>query len=362
MDYIFSHKGRITGKFGSEAGGRILGLIEQLRKIKNGTTFFLDELEGGLAEFKSNEEVDPGLFKALLNAIDADTTKANTFLLIGGDDLLPFNQVANPTQDDDAVVLSDAPYASRGDEILVPQRSIGRIPDGAGDHGSFLMGALERAVRYHEDKAGFDRSFGYSASVWEKASRAVFRIIGDPEEMLLSPPLSSEGLEEAWLKKHLLYFNLHGSSETANWYGQRAPGDPPEFSAFPVAIKPENVPPLQRSCIYSEACYGAWIKEKAAHESLALRFMAQGAIAFVGSTAIAYGPVEPPSGEADLLGSYFFGYVLQGIPFGESLRQAKIDFARTMIRRQGFLDNDDRKTLLEFHLYGDPSLSTVVPD
>jgi hypothetical protein len=31
-----------------------------------------------------------------------------------------------------------------------------------------------------------------------------------------------------------------------------------------------------------------------------------------------------------------------------------------MIRRQGFLDSDDKKTLIEFHLYGDPSLSLPV--
>lgn len=357
MDYIFSHKGHILNKYNTAAGNRILALIEELRKAKGARTYFIDELDEELKQFQCKEAVDPETFTSLLNSIDLDTTKLNTFLFIGGHDLIPFHEVPNPTHDEDNAILSDLPYASRGDDFLVPQRSIGRIPDANGDHGDFLAGILERMVRYHEAQNGFEGSFGYSASIWRRASREVFRIIGDPDRMRVSPPITSDGLEQTWMKKHILYFNLHGSRETPNWYGQRAPTDPPEFSEFPVAIRPGNVPPLQRSCVYSEACYGAWIKEKAPHESLALTFMAEGSIAFVGSTAIAYGPVEPPLGEADLLGKYFFEYVLRGIPFGESLRHAKIDFARTMIRRQGFLDSDDKKTLLEFHLYGDPSLS-----
>jgi len=82
-------------------------------------------------------------------------------------------------------------------------------------------------------------------------------------------------------------------------------------------------------------------------------------MAFVGSTAIAYGPPHPPSREADLLGKYFFQYVEKCIPFGDALKNAKIDFAKKMVRTQGFLDDDDKKTLLEFQLYGDPSLTLL---
>jgi hypothetical protein len=357
MDYIFSHKSRILNKYGGAEGSKILALIERLRKVKKGQTYFFDELEDEPKGCKSKDVVEPARIRELLNAIDLDSTKVHTFLFIGGNDLIPFDEVPNPAHDDDAVILSDLPYASRGEDILIPQRSIGRIPDAQEDQGDFLIDILERVVRYHEGWEGFEQSFGYSASIWKHASREVFRIIGDPDTVRLSPPLSSDGLKKPWMKKQLLYFNLHGSRETPHWYGQRAPGDPPEFDGFPVAISPKNVPGLKGSCVYSEACYGAWVKQKGVHESMALTLMVQGAVAFVGSTAIAYGPIEPPSGEADLLGKYFFEYVLRGIPFGEALRHAKIDFARTMIREQGFLDSDDKKTLIEFHLYGDPSLN-----
>jgi hypothetical protein len=357
MDYILTHKGRIFEKYGAKPGKKILALIERLEKVKGGCTCFIDEHEGIFKEAQGKEAGEALAFRALLDSLSQDTTRVHTFLFIGGHDLVPFHEIPNPTHDEDGTIMSDAPSASREGDFLIPQRSVGRIPDTEDGNEDLLGTVLEGTIRYHEGEKGFQESFGYSASIWAKASRAVFQVIGDPDAVRFSPPLTSEELQQEWLRRQVLYFNLHGSKETPNWYGQRSPDDPPAFSEFPVAISPENVPLLERSCVYSEACYGAWVTGKEQDESLALTFMARGSVAFVGSTAIAYGPIEPPSGEADLLGTYFFNYVLRGIPFGECLRQAKIDFARTMIRRQGFLDSDDKKTLIEFHLYGDPSLA-----
>lgn len=359
MDYLLSHKGLILEKYGSKAGKVVLKMIERLGKKRGGPICYLDEMACGPGNAKEKGSVDAETFTAWVNSLSMDTTRSHTFLIVGGHGVVPFHEVPNPTHDQDGAILSDAPYASRNGEFLIPQRSIGRIPDSDGDNGDMLMTVLESMLRYHDAKSGFEESFGYSASIWRSASKEVYRIIGEGDEVRLSPPLSADKLEQEWLKKQLLYFNLHGSRETANWYGQRSPTDPPEFDQFPVAITPENIPSLDGSCVFSEACYGAWIKEKAVDESLALTFLAKGALAFIGSTAIAYGPVEPPSGEADLLGKYFYGYALRNMPFGDALRHAKIDFARTMIRKQGFLDSDDRKTLIEFHLYGDPALSLI---
>jgi hypothetical protein len=47
--------------------------------------------------------------------------------------------------------------------------------------------------------------------------------------------------------------------------------------------------------------------------------------------------------------------VNQDLTLGESFKNAKLDFARKVLRRQGFLDDDDQKTLLQFVLYGDPT-------
>ena len=77
-------------------------------------------------------------------------------------------------------------------------------------------------------------------------------------------------------------------------------------------------------------------------------------MAVVSSTCIAYGAVATPLVAADLLGNYFWQQMKSGRTAGEALMIAKIDMAREMIKRQGYLDAEDQKTLLSFVLYGDP--------
>ncbi len=359
MDFIISHKKNILDRYGKEKGSRIISLIQELAERKDGTALFLDALPEEFNTFSFLKNVEPHLFKEFVDTVDSDSTEEGSILIMGGHTIIPFYNIANPTFDEDDEILTDAPYASRDEHFLIPQRIVGRIPDADGEQDDFFIDIIKRTIRYYEFADGYQKSFGYSASIWKEASRAVFDTIGDGKQILCCPPLSSNELKKKWLEKKYLYFNLHGVKETAHWYGQRGPGDPPEFTAFPIAITPDEVPELKRSCVCTEACYGAWIFGKSVEESLALKFLSRGAIAFLGSTAIAYGPPSPPSREADLISKYFLAYVENNMPFGDALRNAKVDFARTMIREQGFLDDDDKKTLLEFQLYGDPSLTLI---
>ena len=106
--------------------------------------------------------------------------------------------------------------------------------------------------------------------------------------------------------------------------------------------------------IFSEACYGAHILKKSVDEALALKFLASGSQAVIGSTVISYGSVKAPLNAADLLGEAFWKYFKDGFPTGEALRRAKINLASEMHERQGYLDGEDQKTLISFVLYGDP--------
>jgi hypothetical protein len=194
------------------------------------------------------------------------------------------------------------------------------------------------------------KAFGLSAKIWKRASENVFRPIGDPKKLKTSPPVTSEKFKKAWLqKKDFLYFNVHGSEISANWYGQQG-------SEYPVAMHPSNIEDAS-GVVASEACYGAYIIGKSQDDAMSLRFLDQKKVlGFCGSTTIAYGSSTPPSSEADLLVKYFFEYLQQGMTSGESLKNAKLDFARKALRRHGFLDDDDKKTLLQFVLYGDPTI------
>ena len=267
--------------------------------------------------------------------------RIDCLLLLGGDRVIPFFRLKNPCDDSDKVVLSDSPYASRDDDFLIPERVCARIPD---NHSSdFIIQQLEKSNIFKD-------AFGLSARVWKRASENVYQRIGKKQDLLLSPPITSDRFKSRWLKKkYALYFNLHGSKVSPNWYGQ-------DGNHYPIALSPANIKDAA-GVVASEACYGAYIVNKDESNSICLKFLTQQkVVGFCGSTTIAYGPVAPPSGEADLMVKYFFEYLNQGLSLGESFKNAKLDFARKALRRRGFLDDDDQKTLLQFVLYGNPTL------
>jgi len=281
------------------------------------------------------------LIRNFILKIEKKWGRTDFLLLVGGDKIIPFFRLKNPCDDSDKRVLSDNPYASRDSDFLIPDRICARIPDNK--DANFIINQLKKLGKTSK------KSFGISARVWKKASENVYRQIGKPKDLKISPPVNSNTFKSQWLQnKNFLYFNLHGTKVSANWYGQ-------DKGKYPVALGPENICNAT-GIVASEACYGAYILNKSHKNALALKFLSEKEIyGFCGSTTIAYGPVAPPSSEADLLIKYFFEYMKQGLTLGESFKNAKLDFARKALRRQGFLDDDDKKTLLQFVLYGDPT-------
>ncbi len=282
----------------------------------------------------------PKSIREFINRLEERWGKIGIVLIIGGDNVVPFYRLPNPCEDDDRKVLSDNPYASRDDDYLIPERVCARIPDNRS--ASFIIKQLNKSPRR------YNRAFGMSARVWKEASKSVYERIGNPRELKISPPTNSGNFVSEWLEeKDYLYFNLHGSAVSENWYGQEA-------NDYPIALRPSNI--IQASgFVASEACYGAYIINKTDKTAISLKFLDQdNIIGFCGSTTIAYGPPTPPASEADLMVRYFFEYLKQGLSMGEAFKNAKVDFARKKIRMHGFLDDDDQKTLLQFVLYGNP--------
>ncbi len=285
---------------------------------------------------------NPKAIREFINQLERKWGEIDTVLIIGGDKVVPFYRLPNPCDDDDNNVLSDSPYASSDDDFLIPERICARIPDNR--KIDFIIKQLTRSFKQ------YSKSFGMSAFVWKEASKNVYQQIGDVKNLKISPPTTSANFNSAWLKeKDYLYFNLHGSVVSENWYGQ-------EGGNYPIALTPGNI---IDACgfVASEACYGAYILNKSEKNAISLKFLDQdNNLGFCGSTTIAYGPPTPPSSEADLFVKYLFEYLKQGLTTGEAFKNAKLDFARKKIRRHGFLDDDDQKTLLQFVLYGDPLL------
>lgn len=379
-------------RYGAAEAARIEGLLQELAQAAErrgvvGRVVYLDRPP--YADLPAPDPRNPDQIKDFLDALDQRLGEEGLdfyyLSLIGGDDLLPLARLPNPSEDGDETVPSDNLYASRDPTYMIPERATGRLPDGGRSDAGFLVAQLERwlAGRRGEatppspaslgclgtllswfsglvtggQKAAAQQRFGLSAQVWEAASQEVYRLLPGTQPLRTCPPTGREDFSADWLAGvPLAYFNLHGAAESPNWYGQRDLALGGEGPLMPIAFTPELVPAgqVEGMVVYSEACYGANILGKDAATAISLRFLAEGALGFVGSTNISYGVSVPPLSDADLLGVLFWQHLLQGERLGDALLRAKVDFAREMYRRQGYLDGDDMKTLLQFVLYGDP--------
>jgi len=329
--------------------------------------------------------VDPGnAWQVKLRLTDLDRALGRrgemigAVLIVGGDRVIPFHKLPNPTDDDDEAVASDSPYGTADENYLAPEWPVGRLP--SEDDPDLMVKILREAAVSHtwaNRPAGpleqfrswlrrrFSRMFGtrprslgYSASIWRKASMAVFRAIGDPQSMVTSPPARVGALPAQAIRPTTLsYYNLHGVEDSPEWFGHRDPLRDAEAEVeFPIALRPQDIVNGGRApkVVFSEACYGAHVQNRTAENAIALKFLASGSHGVVGSTEISYGSITPPLIGADLLGRYFWDSLNQGLPIGEALRRAKLSLVAEMHRRQGFLDGEDQKTLISFVLYGDP--------
>ncbi len=391
MHYVFlSSRTRLTQVYGAAGFSRVdaalkraAGLLLKQTSMKTAVLYVDDPASlspFGLRPANPTNAWDIKVLAGkLAGRIKTGGGTLGALLIIGGPDIIPFHHLPNPTDDADADIPSDNPYATADDNYFVPEWPIGRLPTGAGTDPAPLLDQINRlgGSRPAANRSGYSdwlqrlqhwfqelylrrarrRSFGYSANVWRNASAAVFHQIGDPKELLTCPPLDANALPlEGLAPSRLSYFNLHGIEDGAEWYGQRSFDDPGTLPEYPIALRPADVSNHGRApvVVFSEACYGANVLGKQTEEALCLKFLASGSRVVVGSTKIAYGSVTTPLVGADLLGRCFWQNLTNGVPAGEALRRAKLQMAQEMHSRQGFLDGEDQKTLISFILYGDP--------
>jgi len=392
---VLSSRTRLMQTFGeddfNQIDGAIVTLIETIRRRPGWAAYhvYIDD-PSSFAHFKMRPADPANAWQIKLRLADLDQAlrqrgeMIGALLLVGGDRILPFHRLPNPVDDDDDYVFSDNPYATTDENYFAPQWAVGRLP--CGDSADLIMHQLKKMIDDHSiavQNVGIlmririwlylrlerflrrkPRSLGYTASIWRKASLAVYKAIGEPRSLLTSPPAQATQLAPIVTHPfHFSYFNLHGLEDAPEWFGQRDPlmdsGTGPDF---PVAFRPEDVVNSGRApkVIYSEACYGANIEGKSIESALCLKFLDAGSRAFVGSTKVSYGSVTTPLIAADLLGHLFWNQVNKNVPAGEALRRSKLLLAAEMHRRQGYLDGEDQKTLISFVLFGDPLYNPAV--
>lgn len=367
----------------------LVGLIQTLPDW-NATLFYPDDPQQ-MAQMGIKPVLgsDPWQIKLALADLDEALAKRGemigALLIVGGPEIVPFHHLPNPTYDNDLDVPSDNPYACIDENYFISQWPVGRLPGETGTDAGLLLQQIRGVIDQYEKRAKYSKSlvvnvaslindilhffttlgnrftnkknFGYSAEIWQRASAEVYKTVGNPKDLCLSPPIQANSLN--LYKDYGLqagYFNLHGVKDGPYWYGQKDFSNATNGPDYPIALSPSmfNEDHQSPKLILTEACYGANVHKKRYEEALSLKCLDSGTSSFIGSTCIAYGSITPPLIAADYLAEVFWQKVLEGMPVGYALMQAKLSLAEEMTKTQGFLDGEDQKTLLSFVLYGDP--------
>ena len=363
MNLIITSRRRLREVYGAGGARRVDTALRRLlaARVARGVPTQLMRIEEGLPDVGlAGAAAEPMAISqqlaALAAALRQGGTQLDSVLIVGGPDVVPFYEAPNPTPyDGDASVPTDSCYGASDPLELVSEWAIGRLPGATSGDPTLLLRLIEAATAHRPHTDRTQKPFGYTTEAWRRAAAEVYAEVPGAGGLLISPPLLATTLDRTLLDgARRIYCNLHGVRDGPLWYGQ-----PSDRRALVAALRPVDLVglDLQGAVVVSEACYGAAIAGRDEHTSLALAFLARGAVGFLGATAISYGPPSPPLGEADLVALHFLRALrTPGATLGSALLAARAGMLRDTLAQQATLDEDDQKTLLEFVLYGDPTL------
>jgi len=391
MYVVFSTRKGLEKKYGPETAAII---IEEMKKTTYavrlkpgwGALMLLADDPSSMANFglKPTLSDDPWALKlALVDLEEVINNKGlmiGAVLIVGGPDVVPYHKLPNPIADVDPEVPSDNPYGTLDENYFIPEWPVGRLPGGVGNDPGLLLDMLRHISEHHMGKnerrkslweiilewlsklfawkVTQNHSFGYVAEAWKSASEVVFKLIQERGDLVTSPPYGKDTEIPVPITRYG-YFNLHGVEDSPYWYGQKDLTKDRPGPDYPVALRPQDINAYDDAplFVFSEACYGLHLKGREIEDSIALKCLSRGSHAVVGSSVTAYGSVSAPLIAADLLAANFWKFISQGFTSGIALQKAKIQLAREMNARQGYLDGEDQKTLISFLHFGDPLAS-----
>ncbi len=396
MYVVFSTRKGLEKKYGPETSAII---IEEMRKTTYavrlkpgwGAIMLLADDPSSMANFglKPTLSDDPWALKLAL--VDTDRVlnekglMIGALLIVGGPDVVPYHKLPNPVADIDADVPSDNPYGTIDENYFIPEWPVGRLPGGADNDPGLLLDMLRHVSEHHmgtiqdmrsiwerflewlislfKGTAIHNQSFGYVAEAWKSASQDVFKTIKEHGDLVTSPPFGKDTEIPVPVTRYG-YFNLHGVEDSPDWYGQKDFTNGSLGPDYPIALRPQDINAFDDAplFVFSEACYGAHLKGREIEDSISLKYLSRGSHAVVGSSVTAYGSVSAPLIAADLLAENYWKFIDQGLSSGIALQKAKIELAREMNSRQGYLDGEDQKTLISFLHFGDPLASPATAE
>jgi len=327
------------------------GLVTQLVDISN---------RDQMRRLKCKAVTSPDNERQCKDAVDAIYTNLNPdyIVLLDGPDVVPHLTLKNPAQGDgDGNVPSDLPYASNAPytsrdptKYAAVTRVVGRVTGvkGAAKPNAIIKQLKAAAVYKGRKRADYMDHFTISARVWVNSTKLSDENIFGSAKVNTCPPTASPRVRRM-LAPLSHFINCHGAEVDPHFYGQRGKN-------YPVAVASADVSAgtKRNTIIAAECCYGAQLFDPQQADNIlpiCNSYLETGAIAFLGSTTIAYGDSDDNSA-ADLLTQYFIIDALSGASFGRAFLQARQKFVQT----QKMEDPVNVKTLAQFILLADPSL------
>lgn len=289
-------------------------------------------------------------------------------VIFGAQDVIPFQELKNPVpydpeEDNDKVVPSDLPYACEsgyGRDVsgfTGPSRVLGRIPDIPGKADlAYVKLLIQNIIQHKPLKANkYEDYFAVTAEEWTKSTQETLtNIFGNSTKLKNSPPAKPSYAAED-LKPLIHFYNCHGGPTDSKYYGQKGNNYPDAMVSTDLKGKVST-----GTLVAAECCYGAELfnpdNEGNNNLGIANTYLGNKAVAFAGSSTIAYGPASG-QGLADLITQYFIKNILLGASTGRAFLEARQQF---LSASGPHLDPYELKTLAQFYLLGDPSVQPVL--
>jgi hypothetical protein len=372
---IVSNSNELTRKYkaaGKTAVEKAVKKLIQADAARGIVTAFVDLADAATMASYGAPVIPPGrAADAKLNkqAIDKVFTSGDVrpqyLMLLGSQDVIPHVPLDNPMPGDgDTNVPSDLPYA--GDkpystdvqDFIAPTRVVGRLPNVTADNDpAYLLGLLGTAATWTERAVtAYNGFLGITAQVWQKSSElSLDAIFGTHTGMKIAPP-DGYRWTVAEAKRLSHFVNCHGAAATPFFYGQKGSSYPEAHSAAWMAGKVVEGTVLAAECCYGAELYDPALPTAGGQMGMCNTYLAGAAYAYFGSSTIAYGPATS-NDEADLICQYFLEAILNGASAGRACLQARLEYVQN---KSGVLTPTDLKTLGQFNLMADPSITPVV--
>lgn len=398
---IFTDIKRLANKLNAKEHV-INDMIESYIVLKNqyGISYRLVDVSCYVSDTKtaqlSNNSTISDYMEVLTDAYNHQTDKQTLqyLFIIGGHDIIPMPQINHYCKDvSDKTIDTDILYAFPYGRNMLPLLEnvsifrheqaflVGRLPIGEDTSFNDFCNYLKRA----SDNAGgipLTTAYGQCDPNWKNVSATVAeelitnnklinldnKLSGEYyfQRLILSPEITTENVEQVFnTQAHLYYFNLHGSNalESCGYFGAKIRTK----YTYPVLLPQHLASCQQNNIVACEACYGARFINLDKQHSMLLSALYNKTLLFLGSSRIAWGNVDPTTitsytpvmpAYADTMAIGFMNSLLKGYSAGQAF----------FIARNMVLCQDEEccpntiATIVEFNLFGDPSLMAVTPE